>query len=189
MIAHWDEVDSVRAEAGHLAGEWANLGAAAGTKTVGLKRIRVDPGKWSTPFHRQTGEEEIFFVLGGSGVCLLSDRAFEVGPGDCIVHRVHQSHTLRAGDDGLDVLAFGERGRDGGCPPAAGARLAGSAARGSRPAPARIRGSARSQRASRSCRSSASAPTRSSTSTTSRATTTAAAGGCSRAPEEPSARD
>jgi len=111
VICHWDDVESGRAEAGHLAGEWTDLGSAAGTKTVGLKRIRIDPGKWSTPFHRQTAEEEIFYVLSGSGICLLEGSAFEVRPGDCIVHRVREAHTLRAGADGLDVLAFGMRGR------------------------------------------------------------------------------
>ena len=110
MIAHWDEARSGRAEAGHIAGVWTDLGQAAGTRTVGVKRIQVDPGKWSTPFHRQTAEEEIFFVLAGSGVCLLEGSAFEVGPGDCIVHRAREAHALRAGDDGLDVLAFGTRG-------------------------------------------------------------------------------
>ena len=111
MIAHWDEVESGRAEAGHLGGLWTDLGSAAGSKTVGVNRIRVDPGKWSTPFHRQTAEEEIFYVLGGTGVCLLDGAAFEVGPGDCIVHRPRELHALRAGDDGLDVLAFGTRVR------------------------------------------------------------------------------
>ncbi len=110
MIAQWDEVESERAEAGHIAGLWTELGSAAGTKTVGLCRIRVDPGKWSTPFHRQTAEEKIFYVLAGSGVCLLEDATFEVRPGDCIVHRAREAHTLRAGDDGLDLLAFGTRG-------------------------------------------------------------------------------
>jgi uncharacterized cupin superfamily protein len=109
VICHWDEVESGRGEAGHIAGEWTNLGRGAGTKAVGLKRIRIDPGKWSTPFHRQTAEEEIFFVLAGSGVCMLDGSAFEVRPGDCIVHGVREAHTLRAGDDGLDVLAFGTR--------------------------------------------------------------------------------
>jgi len=111
VIAHWDDVKSARAETGHLAGVWADLGSAAGTQAVGVKRITIDPGKWSTPFHIQTAEEEIFFVLGGSGICLLRDRAFEIGVGDCIVHRVRDGHTLRAGGDGLDVLAFGERAR------------------------------------------------------------------------------
>jgi uncharacterized cupin superfamily protein len=110
VISHWDEVETGRGEAGHMAGDWSDLGRAAGAKTVGLKRIRIDPGKWSTPLHRQTAEEELFFVLGGSGVCLVEDSAFEVRPGDCIVHRVREAHTLRAGDDGLDVLAFGTRG-------------------------------------------------------------------------------
>ncbi len=111
MIAHWDDAPSGRSEAGHLGGLWTDLGDAAGTKAVGLKRLQVDPGRWSTPFHRQTAEEEIFYVLGGSGVCLLDGSAFEVGPGDCIVHRVRELHTLRAGVDGLDVLAFGTRVR------------------------------------------------------------------------------
>jgi uncharacterized cupin superfamily protein len=111
VIAHWDEVESGRAEAGHLAGEWWNLGEASGTKTVGLKRIRVDAGRWSTPFHRQTTEEEIFYVLGGWGICLLDGSAFEVRAGDCVVHRAREAHSLRAGDDGLDVLAFGTRGQ------------------------------------------------------------------------------
>ena len=109
MICHWDEVETGRGEAGHIAGDWSDLGRAAGTKTVGLKRIRIDPGRWSTPLHRQSAEEEIFFVLAGSGICLLEGSAFEVRPGDCIVHRVREAHTLRAGDDGLDVLAFGTR--------------------------------------------------------------------------------
>ena len=111
MLAHWDDAPSRHAEAGHLAGTWTDLGRAAGSKTVGLKRIQVDAGKWSTPVHRQTAEEEIFFVLGGSGVCLLERGAFEVGPGDCIVHRPQELHSLRAGADGLDVLAFGTRVR------------------------------------------------------------------------------
>jgi uncharacterized cupin superfamily protein len=111
VIAHWDDVESGRAEAGHLGGLWADLGSAAGSKTVGVNRIRVDPGKWSTPFHRQTAEEEIFYVLGGTGVCLLDGAAFEVRPGDCIVHRPRELHALRAGNDGLDVLAFGTRVR------------------------------------------------------------------------------
>ena len=119
MIAHWDEVPTHRGEAGHIAGEWADLGRAAGTRTVGLKRIQIDPGKWSTPLHRQTAEEEIFFVLGGSGICLLDRAAFPVGPGDCLVYRVRTLHTLRAGDDGLDVLAFGTRGSDRGRTPSA----------------------------------------------------------------------
>jgi uncharacterized cupin superfamily protein len=111
VIAHWDEASQDRAEVGHLGALWSNLGVAAGTKHAGVNRIQIDPGKWSTPYHRQTGEEEIFFVLSGSGLCLQDDDAFPVRPGDCIVHRLRQAHSLKAGDDGLDVLVFGTRAR------------------------------------------------------------------------------
>ena len=67
-IAHWDEVEGERAEVGHLASVWYDLGEAAGAVTVGLQRIRIDPGKWSTPAHVELAEEEIFYVLAGSGL-------------------------------------------------------------------------------------------------------------------------
>ena len=109
-LAHWDEVEPVRREAGHLAGSWRDLGTAAGTWSVGLQRIEIDPGKWSTPAHAELQEEEIFFVLGGSGISWQDGETYEVGEGDCLVHlAAEEAHTLRAGPDGLDVLAFGMR--------------------------------------------------------------------------------
>ena len=40
---------------------------------------------------------------------------YEVAAGDCLVHLVREeAHTLHAGPEGLDVLAFGERGLGGG---------------------------------------------------------------------------
>ena len=111
-IVHWDDVESGRAELAHLAATWRDLGHAAGSVGVGVQRIEIDAGKWSTPLHRQTGEEEIFYVLEGSGISLQEDDAYEVRAGDCLVHLAgRKTHTLRAGADGLDVLAFGTRNR------------------------------------------------------------------------------
>jgi uncharacterized cupin superfamily protein len=111
-IVHWDDVESGRAELGHLAGTWRDLGRAAGSIGVGVRRIEIDAGKWSTPVHRQTAEEEIFYVLGGSGISLQDEEAYEVRTGDCLVHLAGgKTHTLRAGEEGLDVLAFGTRAR------------------------------------------------------------------------------
>ena len=46
----------------------------------------------------------------GSGLTLLDDKAYEIRAGDCIVYKnFHEAHTIRAGDDGLDVIAFGAR--------------------------------------------------------------------------------
>jgi uncharacterized cupin superfamily protein len=86
---------------------------------VGVTRWQVDPGMRSTPAHVELAEEEIFFVLAGSGLSWQFDgettAAYEIREGDCIVYLATEVvHTLRAGPDGLDVLAFGQRAYPGG---------------------------------------------------------------------------
>ena len=114
MISHWDDVRTWRGERGHIAGTWSSL-TGRNSRTVGLKRIQVDAGKWSTPLHLEGSEEEIFYVLGGSGVSVQwggegDPLAYEVRAGDSLLHlALENAHTLQAGPDGLDVLAFGQR--------------------------------------------------------------------------------
>ncbi len=113
MISHWDDVKSSRGERGHIAGTWQSLTGRA-SQSVGVKRIQVDHGMWSTPLHLEGSEEEIFYVLAGSGVSVQWEGedtlGHEVGASDCIVHlALENAHTLQAGPDGLEVLAFGQR--------------------------------------------------------------------------------
>ena len=113
MISHWDDVEGVHRGSGHISGTWQSLTGAA-SEWIGVKRIRIDAAKWSTPLHLEGSEEEIFYVHGGSGVSVQADAsgeaAYAVGAGDCLVHlALEHAHTLRAGPDGLVVLAFGER--------------------------------------------------------------------------------
>ncbi len=117
-ISHWDDVKSSRGERGHIAGTWQSLTGRA-SQTVGVKRIQVDPGMWATPLHLEGAEEEIFYVLGGSGVSVQSEgedaEGYAVRPGDCIVHlALENAHTLSGGEEGVDVLAFGQRSYAGG---------------------------------------------------------------------------
>jgi uncharacterized cupin superfamily protein len=110
LIAHWDEVEGVRRDVGPMGLVRIDLGDAAGTRNIGVARLEVDAGKRTSPVHVELDEEEIFYVLGGSGLSWQDGKTYEVGPGDCIVHRVaEETHTLIAGAEGLDVLAFGER--------------------------------------------------------------------------------
>jgi uncharacterized cupin superfamily protein len=110
VIANWADVEPETVDKGRLGFVSYDLGEAAGTINVGVTRAQVRPGKQSSPVHVELDEEEIFFVLSGSGLSWQNGAVYEVGPGDCIVHRVGEEiHTLVAGDDGLDVLAFGER--------------------------------------------------------------------------------
>ena len=89
---------------------WQRLGDAAGTKGVGLNRVRVAPGKLPTPPHSHGASEEIFYVLEGSGLAWQDEQVHEVRPGDCIIHRANElEHTFIAGLDGLDYLVFGTR--------------------------------------------------------------------------------
>jgi uncharacterized cupin superfamily protein len=109
-IAHWDDVEKLRRERGQMAGTWSPIGAAAGSWRAGANRIELAPGEQPTPPHVHGDSEEVFYVLGGSGFTLLGDDAYEIRTGDCIVYKnFHEAHTIRAGDGGLDVIAFGPR--------------------------------------------------------------------------------
>jgi len=107
-VVNLDDLEPRNVEMGHLNAEWTWVGPAAGSVDVGVRRIRVKPGFFSTPLHVHADDEETFFVLGGSGLSVQDDRTYVLRPGDCVVHReAGEAHTLKAGDDGLDVLAFG----------------------------------------------------------------------------------
>lgn len=109
VVTNWDELPWTRMERGHIAGDWQNL-TGDRSVTAGVKRMRIDPGKWSTPAHVEGSEEEIFYVLEGSGISWQDGACYEIRSGDCLVHTAGtEAHTLRAGSDGLTVLAFGER--------------------------------------------------------------------------------
>jgi uncharacterized cupin superfamily protein len=110
VIAHWDDVEARRSAKGEMDGRWQRLGDAAGALGVGVNRVRIAPGKLSTPPHSHGASEEIVFVLEGSGFSWQDENVYALRPGDCIVHVAdREEHTLRAGDDGLDVLVYGTR--------------------------------------------------------------------------------
>ena len=107
--AHWDDAPSARFDVGPMGADWDLLGNAAGCDRVGLRRIRISPGKQSTPLHAHFGEEEIFFVLRGGGWSVQENGAYEIGEGDFVYHpHGGPAHTVVGGDDGVDVLAFGD---------------------------------------------------------------------------------
>ena len=89
---------------------WQALGEQAGTRGVGVNRVRVAPGKLPTPPHSHGASEELYFVLGGSGLAWQDSEVHEVRPLDCVIQRPRRhEHTFVAGPEGLDFLAFGTR--------------------------------------------------------------------------------
>ena len=110
MLAHWDEVEGPRNEKGPMNATWQRLGDAAGAKGIGVNRVRVEPGRLPTPPHSHGLSEEIYYVLGGSGLLWQDEAVCEVGAGDTVVQVAdHHEHTFRGGPDGLEYLVFGTR--------------------------------------------------------------------------------
>ena len=109
-VAHWDEVERHRSTKGEMDAEWQWLGRAAGTRDVGVNRVRVAPGRLPTPPHSHGASEELFFVLAGSGLAWQDGAVHEVRPLDCVIHRPNElEHTFVAGPDGLEYVVFGTR--------------------------------------------------------------------------------
>jgi len=109
-LVHWDEVAARRSPRQAAGGDWFFLGEAAGSVGVGVNRILLGPGEISTPAHVHGTDEETFFVLNGTGLSWQDGETYEVRAGDTLVHAPREhAHTLRAGERGLDVLAYGPR--------------------------------------------------------------------------------
>jgi uncharacterized cupin superfamily protein len=111
-ITHFDEATVRDHNVGHIRGHWSFLGEAAGSVGVGVRRIQVPTGSWSTPVHEHGAEEELFYVLAGEGISWQRGRTAAVHAGDCIAYLAGGgAHSLHALQD-LDVLAFGPRHSD-----------------------------------------------------------------------------
>lgn len=111
-LAHWDEVELFRRAKGEMDAAWQRLGAAAGAQGVGVNRVRVEPGMLPTPPNSHGASEELYFVLGGSGLAWQDEQAYAVRAGDCVVHGANEhEHTFRAGPNGLDFLVYGTNPR------------------------------------------------------------------------------
>ena len=64
-----------------MAASWQRLGDAVGCMGIGVNRVRIDPGRLSTPPHSHGASEEIVFVLGGSGFSWQDEQVYELRPG------------------------------------------------------------------------------------------------------------
>ena len=107
-VINRDEVAPREGSAGEIRFQRRQLAAAAGAARIGCSLYEVPAGARQMPVHRHGDEEEIFYVLGGGGLSWQRDTACSIAPGDAIVHPPNaETHTLLAGDEGLEVLAFG----------------------------------------------------------------------------------
>jgi uncharacterized cupin superfamily protein len=95
---------------------WAcDLGRAVGSVNVGLQRFVVEEGYQSLPEHYHMAEEELFYVLKGSGTLLQDGERILVEAGDVICYpagtKISRAFLADEGEQ-LEYLAFGERNKD-----------------------------------------------------------------------------
>lgn len=103
---HSDDVEVQAADHGPIGGRWRDLGAAAGSVRLGASRVEVPAGRAMTPLHAE--DEEIFYVLAGSGSSYQEDGCFAIGTGDVVFYAAERpAHTVIAGEQGIEVLAMG----------------------------------------------------------------------------------
>jgi len=62
----------------------ARIGPLLGAKDLGYSYDVVPPGKRACPFHNHRGEEEMFFIVRGSGTLRYGDQTRRLRAGDVI---------------------------------------------------------------------------------------------------------
>ncbi len=68
-----------------------------------LARLRLSPGS-SIGYHMHEGEEEVFYILSGSGVVTEQGVTSTVGPGDAVLTAGGEGHSIE--NQGAEPLEF-----------------------------------------------------------------------------------
>ena len=71
-------------KAAGIAGVVRDIGAAIGTRLIGVDVTDIPPGKKSSYSHHHKNKEEFFFVLSGRCRVNLGDESYELNPGDAV---------------------------------------------------------------------------------------------------------
>jgi len=80
-----------------------------GCEETGMAFHRVKPGKRQAFAHRHDKAEEVYVVVGGRGRIKLDDEIRDIGPLDAVRVAPAVARSFEAGDEGLELLAFGPR--------------------------------------------------------------------------------
>lgn len=105
-----DEVDDSAPKFGYDEVQEARFAnQALETEQVGFAFHRVKPGKRQGFGHKHDAAEEVYVVLSGSGRVKLDDEIVEIARLDAIRVSPEVARQFEAGDEGLEIVAFGAR--------------------------------------------------------------------------------
>ena len=82
------------------------------TEQTGFSHHRFKPGKRQPFGHMHNDAEEVYFVVSGSGRMKLDDEVVELQRLDAVRVSPGVMRAFEAGEEGLEVLAFGPRHAD-----------------------------------------------------------------------------
>ena len=78
------QAEETRVDHGGFAFMRKRLGAAAGSRQLGVSWFEIEPGKKAFPFHFHLANEEAVFVLEGAGILRLGEEEHPIRAGDYI---------------------------------------------------------------------------------------------------------
>jgi len=78
------EPSEYRMPKGNVGASVRDIGAAVGTKLLGVDLTEIAPGKDSSHLHHHTKKEEFFFVVSGRCRLRLGDKTHELRAGDSV---------------------------------------------------------------------------------------------------------
>ena len=79
-----------------------------GCEQTGFSHHYFKPGQRQGFGHRHERAEEVYFIVSGSGRMKLDEEIVELKPRDVIRVAPAVTRAFEAGEDGLEVLAFGQ---------------------------------------------------------------------------------
>jgi quercetin dioxygenase-like cupin family protein len=88
-------------------GETHPLRGPLGAQGIGAMHYRWKPGKRTSFGHTHTESEEIYLVLKGSGRMKVDDDIVDLSERDVLYVSPQSMREWEAGDDGLELVAFG----------------------------------------------------------------------------------
>lgn len=85
-VVNIDELSLEKSSAvgGKFESDCARIGPLVGAKALGYSYDVVQPGKISCPFHSHRGEEEMFFIVKGSGLLRYGKETRKLRTGDFV---------------------------------------------------------------------------------------------------------
>lgn len=82
---------------------------ALGAQSTGVSLMGVKAGQRQAFAHRHENAEEVYVILRGAGRMKLDEDIIDVGPLDAIRVAPGVTRAFEAGDEDLEMLAFGPR--------------------------------------------------------------------------------